>query len=188
MSASPIPPAEVETVRLRLRRPRPSDAGDVYAYGSDAHVSRFLSWPTHRTLEDARLFLEHATRVWAQGTEFPYAIERVEDRRVIGGITLTPRPAGAWRVGYVLARAHWGNGYASEALQAVLDVAFHEVHAKEVEALVHPDNAGSVHVLEKAGFSRGSLAPRCGVLPQLGTAPPVWTYSLRAPAAASAGL
>ncbi|MGI5165408.1 GNAT family N-acetyltransferase [Spirillospora sp. CA-253888] len=67
--------------------------------------------------------------------------------------------AGPWRphgfpglgVGWCLARAHWGKGYASEAAKAALDYCFTDLDADEVISLILPGNARSVAVAERIG-------------------------------------
>jgi [ribosomal protein S5]-alanine N-acetyltransferase len=55
--------------------------------------------------------------------------------------------------GYVLARDSWGQGYATEALQAVVDVS-RRIDVERLVALCHPDHRASQRVLEKCGFTR----------------------------------
>jgi RimJ/RimL family protein N-acetyltransferase len=56
-------------------------------------------------------------------------------------------------LGWFLAPAHWGNGYATEAARAVRDEAFERLGLPSVIALHHPDNAASGRVMEKLGMT-----------------------------------
>ena len=48
----------IETARLRLRKPARPDAEAIFAsYAGDPLVTKYLSWPTHRTLADTSAFL-----------------------------------------------------------------------------------------------------------------------------------
>ncbi|SDZ86138.1 ribosomal-protein-alanine N-acetyltransferase [Thalassobacillus cyri] len=49
---------ELETKRLILRKISLNDIEDIFAYGSNANVSQYVSWETHQSLEDARQFVE----------------------------------------------------------------------------------------------------------------------------------
>lgn len=71
---------------------------------------------------------------------------------VIGYVALSAArvPEGTSELGFRLARSAWGHGYATEAVQAVLD-AVHPT-AGRVSAIVDPANAASVRVLAKVGF------------------------------------
>ena len=55
-------------------------------------------------------------------------------------------------IGYALAREHWGHGYATEAVQAVVKALFDELPITRIEAKVHPDNIASAAVIERTGF------------------------------------
>ncbi len=53
-----LAPERIKTPRLLLRRPVATDAQPMFdAYASDPEVTRFLTWPTHETVERARTFL-----------------------------------------------------------------------------------------------------------------------------------
>jgi RimJ/RimL family protein N-acetyltransferase len=96
--------------------------------------------------------------------------------QLIGGIglmDLDDGPAEQAELGYWIARAHWGRGYATEAARAVLDLAFQGLRLSRIEAGHFADNAPSARVLAKLGFApqgqrmlqRGGLRP--GVQPCL---------------------
>lgn len=51
---------DLDTRRLRLRLPTLADAAGVAEYGADPDVSRYVSWPRHRSLADAESFLTYA--------------------------------------------------------------------------------------------------------------------------------
>lgn len=61
-------------------------------------------------------------------------------------------------IGYFLDHHHNGKGYATEAIKALVDYAFEELHLHRIEAGVMPRNLPSQRVLEKAGFHREGIA------------------------------
>lgn len=63
-------------------------------------------------------------------------------------------------VGYEFAPAFWGNGYASEAVCAVVSYVFESLNAPVVGAYTRPETHRSVRVLQKAGFGLGANALR----------------------------
>ncbi|MEL6572399.1 MAG: GNAT family N-acetyltransferase [Pseudomonadota bacterium] len=71
---------------------------------------------------------------------------------VIGYVALSAArvPEGTSELGFRLARSAWGHGYATEAVQAVLDAL--APTPGRVSAIVDPANAASVRVLAKVGF------------------------------------
>ena len=61
-------------------------------------------------------------------------------------------------IGYILAPAKQGRGLMTEALEALLAYCFEELAVHRVEALIHPDNAASIRLLENTGFVREGYA------------------------------
>lgn len=152
-------PERIETSRLVLRRPTTADVDAVFArYASDPEVTRLLSWPTHRSIVDTRAFLDFSDFSWGRWDCGPYLIESRASGGLLGGTGLTFESATSASTGYVLARDAWGQGYATEALQAMIDLA-PTIGIERLYALVHVDHAASVRVLEKSGFKQeGRLA------------------------------
>ena len=144
----------LETPRLRLRRPRAADAASVFQrYASDPQVTRYLGWPTHKSVDDTDGFLAYCDSEWERWPVGPYLVESGVDGRLLGSTGLgfeTPEQAAT---GYVLARDAWGQGYATEALSAMRDLA-RSLGVRRLYALCHPEHRASHHVLEKCGFLR----------------------------------
>ena len=90
---------------------------------------------------------------WIAGlVESPHvaiAIER--DRQLIGCTGYTPSPEGA-EVGYWIGRPHWGQGYATEAMNALVAHLRNDLGIALLHACVFQDNPASMRVLEKCGF------------------------------------
>ena len=88
----------------------------------------------------------------------PLQIERLELRAFEPGDLIGDAGVGLidgvaeFELGYALGRRWWGRGYATEAALAVRDHALGELALPEVLALVRPDNAASIHVVEKIGM------------------------------------
>lgn len=166
-------PALVETARLRLRRPVSSDAEAIFRrYASDAEVTRYLSWPRHVTIDDTRLFLAFSAREWASWPGGPYLIERRDDGALLGSTGLAFEAEDVVSTGYLLARGAWGQGFASEALAAVVETAA-KIGLPELTAVCHPENGPSARVLEKGGFSRAADACQFVVFPNIAPVGPV---------------
>jgi ribosomal-protein-alanine N-acetyltransferase len=165
-------PERVETDRLVLRRPVPADADAIFArYSSDSEVTRFLGWPRHAAINDTRAFIEFSDLEWQRWSAGPYLIESRAAGTLLGGTGLgfeTPYRAAT---GYVLARDAWGQGYATEALRAVVAVAA-GTSVQRLYALCHPEHESSWRVLEKCGFAREALLRRYAELPNLRSGEP----------------
>jgi RimJ/RimL family protein N-acetyltransferase len=158
----------VETARLILRKPVPEDAEAIFSrYASDPKVTRLLSWPTHRSIEATRAFLEFSDAEWERWPAGPYLVELREDGSLLGGTGLgfeTPERAAT---GYVFAKDAWGKGYATESVGAVVNIA-RELGVVRLYALCHPENRASSRVLEKCGFASEGVLARHARFPNLG--------------------
>lgn len=93
----------------------------------------------------------------ADGEDVPGAADGPgdEDDRVgVVDLVNVDRQFGNAEVGYFFAPAAWGNGYATAAVERVVDYAFDELRLHRVYARVFAFNEGSARVLEKVGFER----------------------------------
>ncbi|MYF30896.1 MAG: GNAT family N-acetyltransferase, partial [Gammaproteobacteria bacterium] len=88
------PPATIETARLRLRPPVMEDAPSIFErYASDPEVTRFLSWRPHESVEETRAFLRLLLKALQAATFNAWVIEGRTDRRLMGLMSMTIRPA-----------------------------------------------------------------------------------------------
>jgi RimJ/RimL family protein N-acetyltransferase len=160
-------PEVVETPRLRLRRPRGSDAETIFArYSSDAEVTRFVGWPMHRSLDETRAFLDDSDAEWIRWPAGPYLIVARETGRLLGATGLAFETSHRAMTGYVLAKDAWGRGYATEALSAMVGVA-KNTGLRRLYALCHHEHRASARVLEKCDFAREGVLRAYGEFPNL---------------------
>lgn len=160
-------PLRYDTERLRLVRPRPVDVDEIFArYASDPAVTRYLGWPRHRTVEDTRGFLAWSDDQWARYQTGPYLIRARADDRLLGSTGFTFDDDGSAMTGYVLARDSWGQGFATEALMGVIEIAA-TLRVHGLYAFCHPDHAASIRVLEKCRFVRDDSAVTTMTFPNL---------------------
>jgi ribosomal-protein-alanine N-acetyltransferase len=143
----------IETPRLLLRRPSPADAEAIFSrYSSDPDVTRYVGWPRHRFIEQTEAFLASSDAEWDRWAAGPYLIESRTDQKLLGSTGLALETPTVAATGYVLARDEWGQGYATEALGAMVVLA-REMEVRRLYAVCHPGNLASVRVLEKCGFA-----------------------------------
>lgn len=163
-------PDRITTERLTLRRPELTDAADIYAYAYDSEVTRYMDWPTHKEIAESIAFLETCGPRWDAGDEYCWAITITPEDRVIGMIGC--RVGGyAADFGYVLNRACWGCGYASEAAQAVVTWLAHLPGIYRIWATCDSQNSASVRVLEKVGLSCEGRLRRYTIRPNMSSTP-----------------
>ena len=115
-----MPPDELETARLHLRPPRLNDADAMFDYASDIEVTRFLTFPPATEISFVVEFLERCEQVWLDGSAFPWAITLHGHDELLGTVEARPTIHGV-ELGYVLRRSSWGNGYMTEAVEAVAE-------------------------------------------------------------------
>lgn len=146
-------PEILRTARLRLTAWCPDDLDDLAALHADETVMRQMtSGPQDRSATEARLaafIAEHRERGWSK-----WRVEGAAGFLGRAGFGIA-HGTGHREVGYVLARAAWGRGLATELVTALLR--WHEEHpapglAAELRAYVLPGNPASARVLAKAGF------------------------------------
>jgi [ribosomal protein S5]-alanine N-acetyltransferase len=146
----------IHTPRLILSAMRLDDAADVFAYAADPEVLRFTTGTTPTRPEETHDWLAQAladpeTRMWA--------IRLREVPTVIGAIEFgVPEPC-VGSVHYALARAHWGKGLMTEAVDAVCRWAAGAMpELRAIVTSVAAANPRSARVLEKCGFRRVGTA------------------------------
>jgi [ribosomal protein S5]-alanine N-acetyltransferase len=155
----------VETDRLILRLPAHTDWGQWAALREDS--TTFLTpWEPvwSRDHLSRRSFTNRvywARRAEAQGTALPLVMERREDHRLVGALTLDNirrGPAQAGTLGYWIGAPYARQGFMREAILAVVHHAFHELDLSRIEAACLPENQPSRGLLEKVGFKYEGVA------------------------------
>jgi ribosomal-protein-alanine N-acetyltransferase len=140
----------IETERLVLRALRVDDAEALHPMYSDVDANYYGSHPATVTLDDTRARVEKAV---ADTGWRGWAITLKGDDTAIGTVASYEKRQGkVTEIGYVLSRAQWGNGYVTEAVAAMIDLLFVEGQ-RRVFADTDPDNAPSITVLKRLGFT-----------------------------------
>ena len=139
----------LETERLWLRPMTLSDLEDYHAYTSDDALLRY-DYPAHQSLEES---LEGLVLYHLQSPLGKYGIALKEANRLIGNISLRLSPDdSACFIGYTVNGAYHGQGYATEAVQTLLDLA-EKLSVTHVLAKIDERNLASRRVVEKCGFT-----------------------------------
>jgi aminoglycoside 6'-N-acetyltransferase len=141
------------TERLRLRRSTVEDAAAIAAYRSDPDVSRYQGW--ERTDVDAiRADLEMMSdRVPGEPGWVQFTVEERESGALVGDVGLSPADEpGVVKVGYTIAPAYQGRGYATEAIRALIGYSFDTLGAEVVRAYASALNLPSHRVAERVGM------------------------------------
>ena len=146
---------DLQTERLCLRRWLPSDRAPFAALNADPRVMEYFPAPLSRHESDAL-----ATRIEAHFAEHGFGLWAVEIPHVVpfaGFIGLAiPRFTAHFtpcvEIGWRLAAAHWGQGYATEGARAVLRFGFETLGLNEIVSFTVPANHRSRRVMERIGM------------------------------------
>ncbi|MCP4316588.1 MAG: GNAT family N-acetyltransferase [Hyphomicrobiales bacterium] len=140
------------TERLVLRTPHPEDTDVLTCLANNARVATMVSRMPHPyTRKDAADFIRRS-KTGAIG-KCIYAVTNADDGRFLGccGIEPQDNPA-TLELGYWIGEPHWGNGYATEAAHAVIDMAFRTRNIDCIDVRCRVTNLGSRRVIHKCGF------------------------------------
>ena len=146
---------EFETPRLRLRSWCDADREPFAALNADPAVMEFFPSLLSREASDESIEAwqsQFASRGWSN-----WAVELLESGQFIGFIGLSvPRRTFPFspcvEIGWRLARAHWGKGYATEGAKAVLRVGFERIGLSEIVSFTAVGNLRSRAVMERIGM------------------------------------
>lgn len=147
-----------ETPHLILRAFRPEDAAAFSAYRSEPEVARFQGWSAPYSLEQAQEFVTEMMQAvpGTPGQWYQIAMEEKASGQVIGDVAFhieanSPQQA---ILGITLAGSAQGKGYATEAMQRLLQFLFEDLELHRVSAYIDVDNPASYQLVERLGFRR----------------------------------
>ena len=144
----------LKTTRLILRPWQESDAESLYEYAKDLRVGPIAGWPVHTSADNSRQIIRDVL-----SADETYAVTLKDNDCAIGSIGLMIGnksnlniAANEAEIGYWIGVAFHGRGYASEAVQAVLEELRRYSPERRIIAECRPGNLASWRVLTKLGF------------------------------------
>ncbi len=159
---APMPaPYSIRTRRLVLDEFGDDDVEPLNAIRRDEETLRYLPPRPPESLLVTRSLVRTIRANNAEGRAVNLAVREVETGTLLGF-------AGMWRIdaaakqgelGYMIARAHWNRGYATEALAALFELIDREHPELRLVGMVHVDNEASIRLLQRFEFTR---VPRAG--------------------------
>jgi RimJ/RimL family protein N-acetyltransferase len=160
----------IETDRLVLRRWDVS--GDLDAYAAicaDPEVMRYIGDGRVASRDETAERLARYETTWHERGFGLFALERRDSGELIGNAGLAvpsflPEVLPAVEIGWRLGRAHWRQGFATEAARAVLVFAWEKVGLERLVSVHAVGNDASGHVMQKLGMhlDRETVHPRNG--------------------------
>ncbi|MDR0847054.1 MAG: GNAT family N-acetyltransferase [Lactobacillales bacterium] len=143
----------METPRLRLRPVTLADAEDMFDYATDLEMTKFV-FPPHDSIESTReaianFFMKKPLGAWG--------IELKDENKFIGTLDLRPHEGkrlGSSEFGWSISHKYQNQGYASEALSRVLELAFNELGQEVIFAIHDVENPASGRAMARAGMTK----------------------------------
>ena len=151
---------EITTPSAVLRDWRPEDAASLARHADSPRIAAMMrdGFPSPYTLEDARRFIAAAT-----GSDANLFLAIEVGGEAVGGIGVHPRDDVYRRtaeIGYWLSESCRGRGIATDAVRALVPIAFDRFEIVRLQAGVFSNNPASMRVLEKCGFVREAVHAR----------------------------
>lgn len=167
---------EVYTPRLLLRPFAENDYPVVYAIASDPETVKYLYFWGRDGLtpeQDARRFLSYALKEWARDpvAAREYCVCLRDTGEAIGDASVEVIDDSTAEIGWILLPGHRGQGYATEAGRAVMDMGFRLYGAKRIIAHCDERNAASRGVMERLGMRLDRVTPGARPAKRPGDAP-----------------
>jgi len=145
---------ELNTQRLHLRRMDISDSHSLFKIWSDPDVTKYMNISSFTHEAQAKEMIELLEELAQANEAIRFSMIERKSNQIIGtcGFNFIDFENGKAEIGYDLAKAYWGMGFAPEAIKALLDYAFNTLQLNKIEAKVEPANVNSIKVLQKLNF------------------------------------
>jgi RimJ/RimL family protein N-acetyltransferase len=145
---------QLDTERLVMRGFREDDLDEMAAISADPEVTKWVGDDNGLSREDTWRRMAYWVGHWELRGFGQWALIERETGRLVGRAGLL-RPE-AWpglEVGWLVAREHWGRGFAPEAGRGAIEWAREELGADHVISLIEDANERSARVAEKLGMT-----------------------------------
>lgn len=146
----------ITTQRLLLRLFQTSDASEVTKLCDNYNIYKnTLYLPYPYSIEDALSWIENHLDNFNNNRSYEFAITDKNTGNLYGAISLSNNQKfNNGEIGYWIGEEFWGNGYATEAGEAILEFAFSEKQYHKVYARHFKSNSASGRVIQKIGMSQ----------------------------------
>jgi ribosomal-protein-alanine N-acetyltransferase len=153
---------EIQTDRLRLRATSESDVDLVWSASRHSGFNDWMTWDAPKSMAELEGIAKKNAAEWDAGKSYNFTIELTDSGEGIGRITIRREGSvDTWNIGYWVHPDYWGQGYATEASQAILEFGKSVLLAAKITIAHAIENVASQKVIEKLGFTRTAENP-CG--------------------------
>lgn len=144
-----------ETKRLIFRKLELTDAEDLYRIYSNPETMRFMGKGSDSAEEERRNIQKHIENYYGNYGFGLWATILKENNRLIGRCGLLYQEMEGVKdleLAYLLDCDYWGQGFATEAARAIVNIGFEKFDFSRIVAVINPQNAASIRVAEKVGL------------------------------------
>ncbi|WP_442604159.1 GNAT family N-acetyltransferase [Paenibacillus sp. KN14-4R] len=154
--------ATIHTPNLLLRALTEADAQAMFEYFSQEAVMQYYGQDPYQTIDEAKALIQLLLQNETEMRGARWGIVKKDEQKLIGtiGFNLLNLKNKRTEIGYELHPLYWRKGYASEAVQAIIDYGFKELGLERIAAIVYLDNTGSNGLLAKLGFQKEGILRR----------------------------
>jgi len=146
----------IQTTRLEMRPYQDDDFEFLCSLFSDPEVVRFVGDGKTRDRDGAMLFLYWIYRSYKTDPKLGLRVlVRKQDKKLVGHAGLVPQTINGneeLEIGYWIAREYWGQGYATEAAEALKEYGSQKLGKERFVSLIQPENRASRKVAERIGM------------------------------------
>jgi ribosomal-protein-alanine N-acetyltransferase len=152
----------LETKRLILKQPEIKDVATLFDLMSNYVDTTYLSWEPHRSIETTENLVANLIEAQKQDKGYHWCI--YHENKIVGIVSLidVKRQLRSWvlnraELSYWIAKPHTGNGFATEAAQAVLNFGFNQLSIHKIIIAHTLENIESQRICQKLGFTKYAL-------------------------------
>jgi ribosomal-protein-alanine N-acetyltransferase len=144
----------IKTERLIIRPIEETDFEDICQYGCDEETGQYMiHWP--KTKAQIKTFINDciASMISEYPAKYEFVMQLKSTSIIIGNITLEIKDSEA-EIGWISNKEYWNKGYMGEAVNRVINFAFHDLLICKITATCTAENIPSYKVMEKCGMKR----------------------------------
>lgn len=144
----------ITTARLTLRAFTETDIDPLHSILGEKDILRHFPRTDSPSRDRVAELIAHQLKHWEELGYGWWAVELRSQNGIIGwnGLQLLPETKEV-EVGYLLSKAFWGQGLATEGARASVQYGFEYLGLEAIIGITHPENIASQRVLEKLGMS-----------------------------------
>ncbi len=145
---------EIESERLLFRDILHSDSNDLFEIYRNRKALKFQVISPFRSMAEVKRYVDVVHDGYQNRYFIRWGLVEKQTGKLIGLISLHHLELWNYKaeIGYMLNEAYWNMGYATEAVDKLLEMGLVKWGLHKVEAEIHPGNAASMRVVEKLGF------------------------------------